>query len=508
MAPAAPTDRRHSWLGRQLGTLAIAQVQAPGSPATLRAAAWHNGVLRLGLPLPLFVVQDLGLLLTAAPGGYTIAPRPLVDARDLPPEARALLGAYRQLLASIAESELMQKAPSWRLRDEVIAVLIARIVGEPASRHGQRVKTVGAEPLPLDALAYPRLETGEETEVARHFADFDPAPLFGFVRLLCESRLEILTSVERIDIDTLRLMGLLGGGGGGAPVDLVDLYGAFQSVDGRDVADFSLDLLPSVLETRRASGVQTFAVDGYASIERRGSLDSLLLTEFAWDQEVFERKAIDQELYYYGRERQREDQRQLQYLLIDSSPSMRGTRSVFARGLALAMAKKLALSGDEVWMRFFDSRLHEVRRVSGSDFSVPYLLGFKSERGRNYGRVFRQLLVELDRLRRDDGRRIALYLITHGQCHLPVELVEQLADRALLYGVFILPSSALRLSYLPLLSRYQVVEAAALGSREGRRTRALDILDDVEEARRPAARPAAPPPAGPARRPARGAGRP
>ena len=30
------------------------------------------------------------------------------------------------------------------------------------------------------------------------------------------------------------------------------------------------ELLPSVLETKRAAGAQTFAVDGYASIERRG----------------------------------------------------------------------------------------------------------------------------------------------------------------------------------------------------------------------------------------------
>ena len=37
------------------------------------------------------------------------------------------------------------------------------------------------------------------------------------------------------------------------------------------IANFSLDLLPSVLETKRASGVQTFAVDGYASIERKGN---------------------------------------------------------------------------------------------------------------------------------------------------------------------------------------------------------------------------------------------
>jgi hypothetical protein len=79
---------------------------------------------------------------------------------------------------------------------------------------------------------------------------------------------------------------------------------------------------------------------------------------------------------------------------------MRGKRQVFARGLALTLVKKLGLEGDEVWLRFFDSRLHEVVKARAGGFPVPYLLSFRSERGRNYGKVFRQLLLELTRLRR------------------------------------------------------------------------------------------------------------
>ena len=47
----------------------------------------------------------------------------------------------------------------------------------------------------------------------------------------------------------------------------------FMSAEANDVVNFSLDLLPSILETRRAHGVQTFSVDGYASIERKGHSD-------------------------------------------------------------------------------------------------------------------------------------------------------------------------------------------------------------------------------------------
>src|SRR5207302_9273090 len=135
-----------------------------------------------------------------------------------------------------------------------------------------------------------------------------------FVRNLVDNRLQIITAVEQIDVDTLKLLGIFGGASGA--LDLVDLYGAFQSNEAGDVVDFSLELLPSVLETKRASGVQTFAVDGYASIERRGNPDSLVLSEFAYDEDMFERKVIDNELYYYGHEKQREEERRLQYIRV------------------------------------------------------------------------------------------------------------------------------------------------------------------------------------------------
>ena len=55
-------------------------------------------------------------------------------------------------------------------------------------------------------------------------------------------------------------------------------------------------------------------------------------------------------------------------MLVDASASMRGAREVFARGLALALAKKFSLRGGDVWVRFFDSRLHDAarRRAGGA----------------------------------------------------------------------------------------------------------------------------------------------
>ncbi|MGZ7079843.1 MAG: hypothetical protein ACXVJT_10555, partial [Thermoanaerobaculia bacterium] len=426
-----------------------------------------------------FMVHDVGLLLTAPKGtaGLTIGPNDaLLNASGLTDDARALLRQYAALVQTISASEIVEKATSWRLRDDLVAVLLTKILGDLYHRWNDATKAIGVEDLPLDPQTY------ADADVVQHFRDFDSTSIVGFLRFVASQQLHIYTSLEQIDLDTLRLLGVFSGSSVNAStpaLDLVDLFAVFQSAEANDVVNFSLELLPSVLETKRASGVQTFAVDGYASIEKKGNLDALILSEFAYDDDLFERKVIDDELYYYGHEKQREEERRLQYILVDSSPSMRGVRQVFGRGLALTLAKKLALQGDEVWLRFFDSRLYDTQKVLQTDFAAPYLLCFKSERGRNYAKVFRQLHVELQRLRREDRRQVVVYIITHGQCHIPIETVQQLRREAYLYGIIILPSSDVSLEYLDLLHRHQIVDEKALASRKGRRDRALEIVNDA-----------------------------
>lgn len=475
-----------AWFGRQVGTLALSHVRSDSPMAMVRAAAWCNTMSRLGVHLPLFVVHDVGLLLTAARrGGIDVGPREAtLQAIGAGSELRQLCRDYEALLETLAKSEVGERASSLRLRDDMVAVLLTRVLGDVYHRFVDASKGIGWEPLPLDPSRY------QDADLPARYREFDRRDLVAFVRFIGQQRLQIYTSLEQIDLDTLRLLGVFQGGasllgtnaldmGGAMGVDLLDLYNVFRSPEANDVVNFSLELLPSVLETKRAAGAQTFAVDGYASIERRGQLDALVLSEFAYDDDLFERKVIDDELYYYGHERQKEEKRRLQYILIDSSPSMRGVRQVFARGLALTLAKKLTLAGDEVWLRFFDSRLYDVQRVTAGDVAAPYLLCFRSERGRNYAKVFRQLAVELRRQRSAERREIVVYIITHGQCHIPVELVQQLRAEAYLYGIFVLPSSTMRLDYLDILHRYQIVDETTLASRKGRRDRALEIVADA-----------------------------
>jgi hypothetical protein len=479
-----PADRKRSYLARQVGTLALSHVRVDSPMAPVRAASWSNAISRMGIHLPLFVVHDVGVLFTMPRGaaGWTIRARGGALAQVAPAQVRPLLEQYADLLHNIASSEVTEKVSGWRMRDELVAVLLIRALGDVYNRWRDRSKSAGVEELPLDVGIYSDIDPVE------HFREFDAQPLWGFLEHLVGQALHVYTSVELVDLDTVRLLGMFkedsasGADALGSAVDLVDLFTALGSPEANDVANFSLDLLPSVLETKRASGAQTFAIDGYTSIERKGNIDSLMLSELAYDREIFEQKVVDQELLYFGHEREREEERVLQYILVDSSASMRGKRQVFARGLALTLVKMLSLEGDDIWLRFFDSRLHELVKVSRSGaFPVPYLLSFRSEHGRNYGKVFRQLLLELTRLRRDQRRRVVVYIITHGQCHIPPDLVSALAQQAFLYGIIILPSQEVGLDFLPLLHRHQVVESTSFASRSRRRDRALDIVSDARQ---------------------------
>jgi hypothetical protein len=446
----------------------------------VRAAAWRNNLAGMGIPLPLFVVFDLGVMLSSArgAGGYEIAIRTAQVARiSVSPAQRSAMDQYRRLIQNIAESDIAERLAGMRLRDELVGVLLARIIGDTFHRWRDKSRATGVEELPLD------VELLSDVDYASHYPDFDQRQLWSFLGHVVAEAMNVYTQVELIDLDTLRLLGMFKDGSGnqtlGAGLDIVDLFSALGSPEAHDVANFSLDLLPSVLETRRASGVQTFAVDGYASLERRGNVDSMVLSELAYPREIFDQKVVDSELLYYGRDKHREDERRLHYILIDASASMRGQRQVFARGLALALLKKLSLKGDEIWLRFFDSRLHEITKINRSgQVPVPHILSFRSERGRNYGRVFRQLVIELGRVRLEQKRNVVLYIVTHGQCHLEPELVTQLKGLAFVYGIVVLPTGPLP-EFVSMIDRSQVVDSDAVSSRTARQKRALDIVGDV-----------------------------
>ncbi len=476
-----------------LGGLLLSVVRPRGAMLLVRAIKWYRDLDRLGLVLPFFLVHDLGLLYAAPSDEVDLGPRLGADAvlarmgkgekrgGTHPSPVQALHASYAGVIEEVARSEASAKARALRLGDDLVTVILARMLGSlgtagagpSASRTPQRAT------LPLD----PELARGLDEQLPALFQAVPRAMEVAALDAIARTKLHLLTLADALDIDTLRLLGMLGPASSAAgALAHVDLLAALSSPSANDIVRFSLELLPSILETRRtrAHTAATSSTDGYEGLGARGSLDSMVLTELAWDTDEFARRFLDQEVLYYTREQAPEEARRLHYLLIDASASMRGERQVFARGLAIALGKKLQLAGEEVWMRFFDSRLYDVQKPRAGQLPASYLLGFKGERGRNPARVFAQLATEIALVRAREQKEPVIHLITHAALHVPVPLVAEVRKAAHLYGIFILPSGGrLQLDYLDLLEGYAVVDHATLRKKTERAAAATKIVDDA-----------------------------
>jgi hypothetical protein len=459
-----------------LGGLALSGVRAASPMMVMRTLRWYRDLARLGLHLPLFLVHDFGLLYAAPKEQLDIGPRAGADALAARvPGLDGLLAMYRGVIAEIAKSEASVRARTMRLSDDLVVVVLARILGSLVQRAG------ACPPYPATIPLDPEMVRDLDAQLPQLFTAVPRTYELAVLDALSRARLHVLTLADALDLDTLRLLGMLGPESTAAgALAHVDLLAAISSPAANDIVNFSLELLPSVLETRRNQAMGTHAVHGYAGIGSKGSLDSLVLTELAWDDDELVRRLIENELLFYTREQAPDEARRLHYVLIDASASMRGDRQVFARGLAIALGKKLQLAGEEVWMRFFDSRLYDVQRSRPGQLPAAYLLGFKGERGRNPARVFAQLATEIALLRAREQRDPVIHLITHAALHVPRPLVAEVRRQAHLFGVFILPSGgALDLEYLDLLEGHAVVDHATLSQKTARAAAATKIVDEA-----------------------------
>jgi hypothetical protein len=479
--PLAPNHARDPAVVGPLGSLLLSVVNVQAPMLLVRAIRWYRDLARLGVHLPFCMVHDIGHLYATPNEQYVFGPRTECAAALASSNAHtAVHGQYTAILAELAASELCARARAMRLTDGLVVVLLARLLG-PLPK---RMRTVASYPPspPMDPELGHELDPQLPQLYGAIARNFEHAALEVFVQM----RLHVLTLADALDLDTLRLLGMLGPESSAASaLDNVDLLAAMSSPAANDIVNFSLELLPSILETHRTQAAGTHAVHGYAGLGTKGSLDSMVLTELAWDELEFARRMIENETLYYTREQAPDEAKRLHYVVIDASASMRGDRQVFARGLAIALAKKLQLQGEEVWLRFFDSRLYEVQKPRPGQLPIAYLLGFKGERGRNPARVFAQLATELALVRLRDARDPVVHMLTHAALHVPRSLVTEVARLAHLFGVFILPSGGtLDLDYLDLLEGHAVVDNDTLSEQKARTSAATRIVADVADANR------------------------
>lgn len=461
------SDLDDSAIAGPLGTMALSQVRPYSSTASLRAAKWHADLSRLGIVLPAAVVHDFGLALCCRPNQLEMGPRTSLASLD--PRLAATVEAYGQLLQEVRESETARRAPELRMSDDLIVVVLARVLGDVA--RGIAGAPAYSGTLPLDAAMFERLDSARLTALYRAVdRSFSQTAL----RTLVQERLFILTMTDALDLDTLKLFGMVGMSQGGALAQ-VELLTSLETPEANDVVNFSLEILPAVLEAKKKRGGSSSAAFGYSGLGRRGSVDSMVLTELAWEDAELSRRLLDNEVLYYAREQEYEDEAREHLLLIDASASMRGERATFGRAMALATGKKLLLEGERVSARFFDSRLYEPHAARGEDMPTAHLLSFRGERGRNPARVFAELITVLEMMPRDELP--VLHLFTHAALYIPREIVARVRQLAEIAAVFMLPSGgSLQLDYLDLLSSHWVVDHAALSQSGERAARARDIL--------------------------------
>jgi uncharacterized protein with von Willebrand factor type A (vWA) domain len=258
--------------------------------------------------------------------------------------------------------------------------------------------------------------------------------------------------------------------------ELAELWRVFTAPELGDVARFSMELLPSVYETKRLRSEQFFSFDGYAGIARRGTLDSVLPTELAHDEELFLQKFLDRDVFFYSHLREEQQERRVFHLLVDASASMRGRRSVFARGLALGLAKRLLLKGYQVLWRYFDARLGRLFVLDERSWHLPAILSFPSDGPRDGAHCLRELSTHLNALARRE-QRLEVVFITHYECSFPPELLEELRQKAKLTGLFLFPSRVdLEPEYLAQLDRCRIIEEKDLLEGESRVRSARSVL--------------------------------
>lgn len=457
-----------------LASLSLAAFPAPQPLRLAAALTWHNELVRLGRALPLFVTHDLGCLLSGEPLPLLAQP-PQADRR----------AAYHALIAELAQSPTLHQFIGLQLPPFLLAVAISRCL--PASLFDL-----------LDALPpLSPISVAETSPSHLSIALSMPPPRFA---LACADRLvarrtTVWALADLLDVPVFQcaLMALSSSAGHRGdrltetPELLPELLCLFEKPEATEIAAFSLGLVRELAERHPTPNAQSYPLGGLASLQRHGSLDSLLPSELALDPELFLLRLLDHESLFHGREQLPDESPAAMQVLVDVSASMRGLRQIFGRGLALGLLQQLTAHRHPVSLRFFDGRLSPPLPYQANKARATFsLMSHRGTRGQHYARVFADLLAELRQPPPLPPQQptAAVHIITHGGCHIPRPTLQALAERCQLHVTYLLPTGPVQTDALPLFTSHQIVTAQHLRSPVTQRQHALDLLQKAVPPRR------------------------
>ena len=116
------------------------------------------------------------------------------------PRASELLSTYRSVLGEIAQSEASARARTMRLSDDLVVVVLARVLGSLVQR--ANVKAPYPASLPLD----PELVRDLDPQLATLFAATQRAFELAALDALARSRLHILTLADAAMQEFVRIL--------------------------------------------------------------------------------------------------------------------------------------------------------------------------------------------------------------------------------------------------------------------------------------------------------------
>jgi len=347
-------DRSRTLIDTHLSTLPLSHA-AP--PTRSRPAAWLRASATVGVHPPLFLIQDIGAILTQPRDRLKLG-RPA----HLPEDVDT--SAYLNFLTRVAGHPLVREMSRWDISDTMAGVVSAKLMSE-AKFPDKYVTPVGTEAVEFAGRL--SIESGR-TDPARVWRETDPGKRPDLTRLLPPDAMAgIEAGLRRLHLDELRFLHRYGPGMAGAPdpKDLLDLFSLLELPPAvRMAVSQVLRLTPGVSQTTRTGGVQTYTMGGYEGLAHKGSLDSIVPTELAYPNTIFIHRILNQEALYYGREGEQKQRKELAYIITQSGMEMMGDADALSRGLTLALVHTMQRRGYEVWQSFAGSELTPPARMN------------------------------------------------------------------------------------------------------------------------------------------------